>query len=70
MKEQFSVRLSIEDKKKIDVISKENSRSINGQMEFIVKQFIKKYEDINGAIKVDFEGEISATIQKNASAVS
>lgn len=37
---------------KIKVIAAENGRSVNKEIEFLVKQSIKKYEEANGTIDV------------------
>lgn len=37
---------------KISFIAKEKERSINQQIEYILKEYIKDYEKINGEIKV------------------
>jgi hypothetical protein len=52
MRDQFSVRLEKKDKSKIEKIARENSRTLNGQIEFLIKQCIEKYEDIKGEIKI------------------
>lgn len=52
MKQQFAVRLKITDKKKLEVIADENSRTMNGQIEFLVKQCIEQYENVKGKIDV------------------
>ena len=38
---------------KISYVAKENKRSLNGQMEYLVMQGVKEYEAINGEISVD-----------------
>ena len=53
MQEQFSVRLDNKDKEKIKEIAKKNSRTMNGQIEFILKNAIADYEKVNGKIELD-----------------
>ena len=49
---KFSLRLDNETYSKIQYISDDNSRSINGQIDFIIKSYIKDYEKIKGEIKI------------------
>lgn len=51
--QRFTVRLDIKDYEKLKVIAKKNSRSINKQIEFIVKNTIKDYERVAGEIKIE-----------------
>ena len=53
MKEQLSIRLESEDKKKIASIAKKNKRTLNSQIEFIVSNAINDYEKVNGKIEVE-----------------
>lgn len=39
--------------KKIKIIAEEQGRSTNGQICFIIEQFIKDYEKINGKIELE-----------------
>lgn len=55
MKEQFSVRLESEDKKKLTIIAKRNKRTMNSQLEFIVSNAISDYEKVNGKISLEDE---------------
>ncbi len=52
---QFSVRLKKEEKAKIEIIARENSRTLNSQIEYLVKQAIKDYEKVNREIKITEE---------------
>ncbi len=51
MKIQFSIRLDEKDKEKITEIAKKNSRTMNGQIEFIIKTAIADFEKVNGKIE-------------------
>lgn len=53
MKEQFSVRLETDDKKKITIIAKKNKRTLNSQIEYIVSNAIADYEKVNGKIQTE-----------------
>lgn len=53
VQEQFSIRLDKKIKDKINEIAKKNSRSMNGQIEFILKNAVTEYEKINGKIEVE-----------------
>jgi len=53
MKSTFSITLRKTDKAKIKVIADENSRSLSGQIEFLIKQHIEKYEEVRGKISTD-----------------
>ena len=55
MTDQFSVRLDSKDKEKIKEIARKNSRTMNGQIEFILKNAIADYEKVNGKIEVEKE---------------
>ena len=53
MKIQFSIRIESKAKTKIEEIAKKNSRTLSGQIEFIVNNAIADYEKVNGKIEVD-----------------
>lgn len=53
----FSLRIPIETFKKIEVISEANSRSINGEMAFMLKEAIRLYEKKNGEIVVSAQSD-------------
>jgi len=55
METRLTVRLKDIDYLKLKKIAMLNSRSINGQIEFIVKNTIKDYEKILGEIKLENE---------------
>ena len=55
MKEQFSIRLEPEDKKKIAIIAKRNKRTMNSQIEYVITNAIYDYEKVNGKIDIDEE---------------
>jgi hypothetical protein len=55
MSRQFSISLKEKNKKKLRVIAEENHRTLNGQIEFIIAQFIEKYEDVRGKININNE---------------
>ena len=55
METRFTVRLKDEDYSKIKKIAEMNSRSVNKQLEFIIKNTIKDYEKILGEIKLESE---------------
>lgn len=44
-KKSFPLRINIELLEKLKVISSDNSRSINKEIEFIIKKYIEKYEN-------------------------
>ena len=44
----FSVRIEKEIMDKMRILAKENGRSLNKQIEFAVKQYLKVYEADNG----------------------
>lgn len=48
---QTQLRLKEETAKKIKHIAEIKERSLNGQIEYILKQYIQDYEKINGEIK-------------------
>lgn len=49
---KFSLRIDDNTYKKIQHIADDNSRSINGQIDYIIKAFIKDYEKVKGEIKI------------------
>lgn len=57
MKEQFSLRLEGTDKQKIKAIANANKRTLNSLIEYIISNYIKDYEKINGEIQIKKEGE-------------
>ena len=48
----FSVRIEKEIMDKMRILAKENGRSLNKQIEFAVKQYLKVYEAENGEVKL------------------
>lgn len=54
----FNLRLRDETDYKIKIIAKTENRSKNKQIEYILNQFIEKYEQANGII--EFDEEINA----------
>ena len=56
-KVQTGIRLEPEMLYKIAYVAKKNMRSMNGQIEFLVQQCVKEYEEQNGEIPVD-ENEV------------
>lgn len=55
MKEQFSIRIESNSKEKITEIAKNNSRTLSGQIEFIINNAIADYEKVNGKIELNKE---------------
>lgn len=53
MKEQFSIRIESDAKNKITEIAKKNSRTLSGQIEFIINNAIADYEKVNGKIELN-----------------
>lgn len=53
MKIQFSIRIPKESKIKIEEIAKKNSRTLSGQIEFIINNAISDYEKVNGKIDIE-----------------
>ncbi len=49
----YPLRLEKELLEKAKVIAKENGRSLNKEIEFLLKNAIKEYEANNGTINVD-----------------
>ena len=56
-KAQTCIRVEPEMLYKIAYVAKKNMRSMNGQIEFLVQQCVKEYEEQNGEIPVD-ENEV------------
>ena len=52
---QTGIRFSAELLSKITYIAKQNKRSLNAQLEYLVEECIKKYESDNGSIPIDEE---------------
>lgn len=48
----FSVRIEKDVMNKMRVLAKENGRSLNKQIEFAVKQYLKTYEKKHGEVKL------------------
>lgn len=55
MKIQFSIRVEENSKEKIEKIAKKNSRTLSGQIEFIINNAIADYEKVNGKINLEDE---------------
>ena len=53
MKIQFSIRIAEESKAKIEQIAKTNSRTLSGQIEFIINNAIADFEKVNGKINLE-----------------
>lgn len=51
----FNLRISDEVDYKIKKIAKEEQRSKNKEIEFILQEYIKKYELMNGKIEINVE---------------
>lgn len=49
-KSSYPLRLDEEIMEKIKILSEQNSRSLNKQLEFIVKNYLNDYEKTNGEI--------------------
>lgn len=52
---QTTLRIKEKEYAKIQKIAEIQERSINKQIEFILYQFIKEYEKVNGKIKIEEE---------------
>ena len=52
---QFSIRIEKEIKDKINEIASRNRRSMNGQIEFILKNAVDDYEKVNGRVVLEEE---------------
>ena len=50
---QTGIRLEAELLYKLSYVAKKNSRSMNGQMEFLALQCVEEYEEKHGIIPVD-----------------
>lgn len=48
----YPLRLGVSTYAKIKKLAKENSRSINGQLEFMVRKYLQDYEQENGEIDI------------------
>ncbi len=46
----FSLRISEDLLEKVKYIAKENKRSMNKEVEFVLEKYVKTYEKENGAI--------------------
>jgi len=55
VKIQFSIRVDSTAKAKIEEIAKKNSRTLSGQIEFIINNAIADFEKVNGKIEIDIE---------------
>lgn len=53
LKKQTGLRLEPELLYKISYISKQNKRSLNAQLEYLIQTCVDKYEKENGEIEVD-----------------
>ncbi|ACV58107.1 hypothetical protein [Alicyclobacillus acidocaldarius] len=51
-KRQFTLRLNEENFEKIRVIAERSKRSIAMQIEYVIEQFIRDYEQENGEIPI------------------
>lgn len=54
-KRQFTLRLQEENFEKIKHIAEKNKRSIAMQIEYLIEQAIKEYEEKNGKIEINIE---------------
>jgi len=52
MQSQYMLRIDEDLFNKFKYISNENSRSINKELEFVIKQYVAKYEKENGSIDI------------------
>lgn len=52
---QTGLRLKPQDLAKITTIAKKENRSLNGQIEYIVLQYIQDYESVHGPVEIDSE---------------
>jgi hypothetical protein len=50
----YPVKFEEEVYEKVKVLAKIDHRSINGEIDYIVNQFIDNYEQIHGPIKINF----------------
>ncbi len=53
MQSQYIMRIDNDIFNKLKQVSKNESRSINKQLEFIVKEYLSKYEKENGIISLE-----------------
>ena len=53
MNTQTQLRIEDESFQKIKIIAKEQGRSANKQICYILEQFIKDYEKVNGKIQIE-----------------
>lgn len=51
-KRQFTLRMQEDNFNKIKYIASAEKRSISMQIEFLIEEYIKKYEDSHGKIKL------------------
>lgn len=51
----FNLRISDEIDTKVKIIAKKEQRSKNKEIEFILQEYVKKYEMLNGKIEEDEE---------------
>ncbi len=51
----FGIRISDKTHQKIKFIAKQQDRSLNKQIEYVLKQFINNYEQVNGKIETKEE---------------
>jgi len=55
LKRTFTFRVEDELWEKFHVAAKENQRSANNQLEYLVRQFVNSFEKENGEIQLDSE---------------
>ena len=60
----FSFRTDEELIKKIEYIAKSNTRNRTQQIEHLLKQCINNFENINGKLLIDDNGNVSPSINK------
>ncbi len=51
----FSLRIPEELLEKVKIIAQENKRSANKEIEYIIADYIRKYEETNGTIDTDIK---------------
>lgn len=61
----FNVRISEELNEKIKKISKEENRSKNQQIEYILKEYVKRYETEKSSISINQNYNTNANININ-----
>ncbi|MDD5938964.1 MAG: Arc family DNA-binding protein [Clostridiales bacterium] len=49
----FSIRIEKEVMDKLRILAKDNSRSLNKQIEYSLKKYLKAYEEAHGEITVE-----------------